>query len=402
MGSATSAPSRVRVLPADSPPVITLDLPAAVALPAASPSSLRFRVEALGVTYQWTRNGVPVEGATGDSLPFPGAPPGVAEGEAAVYACLATNAFGAAASTPASVVFLVPVVVTVPPLGRAADVGATVALTVQATGSLVQFQWRRDGVALGPPSAPAPGPTASSTFEFTAGEEDQATSPLSFTVHAFNDLNSVVTAVAAVVVGPHAPYLLPGGSGGGGGVRSRAAVAGQVVVLEVAAAGTPPLAFQWRSTNTGRLVPGATGPSFQYTVTAADVATKAVRGFACTVSNAVGVLTAPTQLVAAQAPPVIVSGPGAAVGVVGRAVTLRVTARGTALQYQWLRNGEPVPWRPSAPLTDLASPLLTYVVTAADPAEPNATQLSVRVFNAVGSVTSSPAALQVCLPCPPG
>jgi len=69
----------------------------------------------------------------------------------------------------------------------------------------------------------------------------------------------------------------------------------------------------------------------------------------------------------------------------GATATFAVGASGTApIEYQWLRNG-----------TAISGATLTTYTTPATSASDNGAQFAVRVSNAYGTVTSSPAVLTV-------
>jgi hypothetical protein len=111
---------------------------------------------------------------------------------------------------------------------------------------------------------------------------------------------------------------------------------GQSVVLSVGAQGTA-LTYQWR--RNGQNIPGATQATYQFMATLSDAGIYDV-----VVSNACGSVTSDTVRVTVKERPRITQQPPASLTVcVGQSVTLRVTATGTGLRYQWRRNGTPIP-----------------------------------------------------------
>ncbi len=124
------------------------------------------------------------------------------------------------------------------------------------------------------------------------------------------------------------------------------AAVGEAVTLSVAATG-PTLTYQWL--RQGVPLAGATSPSL--VIPAAQLADGGA--YSVVVANSAGRLTSSTVLLrGANPPPVIVTPPADRVASAGTPVTLNVTATGTgALQYQWRRNGFPLPGATSTTLS---------------------------------------------------
>jgi len=103
------------------------------------------------VTYQWQKDGVPIDGATTTALVIPT----VQTANLGNYTVVATNAAGSTTSAVAALSPLQPPVFSTQPLGQSVDPGATVTLSAAVTGtSPTTYQWRKDGVAL--PGATSP------------------------------------------------------------------------------------------------------------------------------------------------------------------------------------------------------------------------------------------------------
>jgi hypothetical protein len=152
---------------------------------------------------------------------------------------------------------------------------------------------------------------------------------------------------------------------------------GQSVVLSVGAQGTA-LTYQWR--RNGQNIPGATQATYQFVATLSDAGIYDV-----VVSNACGSVTSDTVRVTVKERPRITQQPPASLTVcVGQSVTLRVTATGTGLRYQWRRNGTPIPGATQSSYTIAAVQLADsgiYDVVVSGECEPPAysTQTELRV-----------------------
>jgi hypothetical protein len=116
-------------------------------------ASVTFTVQASGSpapTFQWTRNGTAIVGATTSTLSLSN----VQTGDAGSYAVQITNSAGNVTSAPATLtVATVPVntapVIAAHPVSVTAATGGTAALAVVASGTPApSFQWRKDGSPL--------------------------------------------------------------------------------------------------------------------------------------------------------------------------------------------------------------------------------------------------------------
>lgn len=225
-------------------------------------------------------------------------------------------------------------------------------------------------------------PTTTGTFTITAS--------------ANNVTGTGATATLALTVNA-APTGGGGGGGGGGGAGGGGTVAtapvitaqpasqsvndGANVTFTAGAAGTGPLAYQWRKD--GAAIAGATSASLTLSnVTTADTGTYTV-----VVTNSAGSATttgATLTVTGLITPPAIAAQPAAQTAPVGGSATFTVAATGTApLTYQWRKDGTALAGATSATLT------LSNLTAA------NAGAYSVVVTNASGSVTSNAAALTV-------
>ncbi|MFN0066326.1 MAG: immunoglobulin domain-containing protein [Limisphaerales bacterium] len=202
--------------------------------------------------------------------------------------------------------------------------GQAAAFSVEATGTGLGYQWRRAGI-------PLPGATGRQYSLPSVTPADDAL----YDVLVRNAGGQVLSRpVRLHVAEPPTLVRHPGGHG---------VAAGGTLRLEVGAAGTPPLSYQWRFN--GAPLAGMTNAALVRSPFAAALAGR----YDVHVANAHGAVTSEGAAVTLALPavgvmpPAIVAGPAAAtvatVAAGGR-VNLAVSATGTApLRYQWFRNG---------------------------------------------------------------
>ena len=256
--------------------------------------------------------------------------------------------------------------VTTSPASQTVTEGATVTLSVVATGTApLAYQWRRNGAAVS-------GATSAS-YAFTAALADNGAS---YDVQVSNGgdtatSTAAVLTVNAAVVAPTIT-LQP---------VAQNVFEGATATFFGAASGTAPITFQWR--RNGVNIVGATGTSYSLTATLAD--NGAVYSYVA--SNAGGSTpstgAALTVTAAAVAPAIVVQPTPLSVPE-GGAASFSVAATGTApLGYQWRRDGVDIPGATAG----------SYAFTAL--AGDDGAEFSVRVSNVAGSVLSAPAALTI-------
>ncbi|MFM9079520.1 MAG: immunoglobulin domain-containing protein, partial [Opitutaceae bacterium] len=136
-------------------------------------------------TYQWTKNGTAIPGATGATLTFAA----VSLEDAARYTLTATNIAGSSTASAELVVRAAPVVVT-PPATQTVIAGRSVTLSAVVTGfPAPTVQWRKDGRAIA--GATRAELTLSGVTSAAAGNYD---------VVATNALGSATSAAAILTV----------------------------------------------------------------------------------------------------------------------------------------------------------------------------------------------------------
>jgi len=242
-----------------------------------------FSVTATGsgpIAFQWQRGGQPIAGATSFSFSIPATT--IAD-NGSQFSVVATNSVGSVTSSVATlnVRALAP---TITGLSQATFVlvGEAATFTVAATGSApLQFQWRRNGVAIG-------GATSAS---FVLSAATLADSGATFAVVVSNAGGTVTsvgipltvtaaTVAPSIVVQPQDTSVLSGGA----------------ATFTVTADGTVPLSFQWR--RNGTPIVGATNATLNLSSLAlADDGA----AFTVVVTNAAGQATSAAATLHVQA-----------------------------------------------------------------------------------------------------
>jgi Beta-propeller repeat len=354
---------------ADVAPTITAE-PADITL--AAGSELNLSVTATGtapMTYQWRRDGIDIGAATDPAFRIAA----VTETDnGARFSVLVSNAAGSATSTAATLTVTAAVTPTIltPPTDAQTVAGASATFRVVATGSApLAYQWQRNGV-------PLAGATDASyaTAATTVANDDGARYAVTVSNAAGSTISTdaMLTVTAAVV----APTVVTPPT-------DTAVNVGEVATFRIAAAGSGPLAYQWR--RNGVDVAGAVASTY---ATAPAAATDDGATFSVLVSNPAGSVrssVATLSVSAAVRVPVITVPPASVRVSLGSIASFTATATGSApLAFQWLRDG-----------VDIAGATGAAYVTPRVSAADNGALFSVRASNAAGTALSAPATLSI-------
>lgn len=213
---------------------------------------------------QWSRNGVPIAGATGQTLTLNN----VRVADSGAYVFTATNPSGSVASDVATVVVnLAPPVIATHPRSQTILVGEPVTFMVAAGGSApFTYQWKKNDADIAGATAPSFtiasvrfGDAGAYTVVVSNGAGSVMSNPATLTVSATPVPPSIITQPLPVTV-----------------------IAGAQAQFTVTAAGSSPLSFQWRKD--GVAIPGATNDTFTIAGAAADDA----GSYTVTVTNTAG------------------------------------------------------------------------------------------------------------------
>ena len=304
-GSTTSSNASLTV---NTPPIITLaPIPQTVVVG----DNVTFTGKATGsgtLSYQWSKTGVSIAGATSDTLALKG----VALTDAGNYALTVTSALGSITSNPALLVVrpaeIAPSITTQPNPSSVVS-GSTATFTVVASGSApLTYQWRKDGINL----AGAVGATLTipNTQTVAAGN---------YAVVVTNNVSSVTSTNASLsVTTPVVPPVISSATSASGGIG--------VPFAYLITASNAPTTFNASGLPTGLAVNTSTGV-ISGTPTASGNST-----ITLTASNSAGSGTLIIALSVAQPLPVITSAP-TVTGRVGVSVSYSIVATNTPTAY---------------------------------------------------------------------
>ena len=351
-GSITSSVASLAVIVA---PAITTQPKSATTNVGATVS---FSVVASGtapLSYQWYDNSAPISGATLNAYSISG----VFTSDSGTYNVRVSNGAGSATSSNAVLTIGNPPVLTLQPTSLIVTQGQTASFSASASGDQQMYYfWRKNGIIIS-------GATNTSFAIASVLPSDAAT----YTFVASNFVGTAVSTGAVLTV-YYSPTISTQPVGGTFGVNSN-------FTVNVMATGNP-ISYQWRLNGTP--IYGAINSN--YSVVGAQ--TTDAGNYDVIVSNFLGSVTSSVAVVSIiYYPPVITAQPTGANLLGGVPYTFGVTATGSALAYQWLKDGNALPGANGNTLTlpDLCiNDSGNYTVT---------------ITNPVGSVTSSVVNLSV-------
>ena len=330
--------------------------------------AVTFSVTASGTapfTYQWSKNGVAITGATSASYVINSA----ATNDAATYSAAVTNSAGTTTSDNAVLTVnaaLVGPTITTQPSAQSVTAGQSASLTVAATGSgTLTYQWTKGGTAIS--GATSATYTIANTTSANAG---------SYAVVVTNSVSSVTSTSVTLTVNaaPVGPTITTQPS-------AQSVTAGQSASFTVAATGSGTLTYQW--TKGGSAISGATSATY----TIANTTNANAGTFAVVVTNSVSSVTSTSVTLTVNSAPVgptITTQPAAQSVTAGQSASFTVAATGSGtLTYQWTKGGINISGATSA----------TYTIVST--ASGDAGSYAVVVTNSVGSVTSMTVTLTV-------
>jgi hypothetical protein len=388
-GSAVS-PDEVLVVEAGSlnvAPVFTTQPTPTQSLSAGATAT--FTVSASGIptpTFQWHKNGSAMSGFTDATLTLTN----ISSSDGATYTAVATNSAGSVTSDPAILTIattpvpplptnVAPEITTQPTAAQSVLVGGSVSFTAAASGTPAPtFQWFKNGVTL-------VGATNATLSVLVVTAIDGGT----YTAVASNAAGSATTNAAVLtvtepIVVPPPPVSPPPVSGSAVAPSfttqpdSQTLLVGSNASLTVAVTGNPAPTLHWLKN--GKRIAGATSA----TLSIAPVTTVDAGTYSVIATNAVGSVTSANAIVTVKMAPMFTLQPkpqAVAAGTTARFSVAVSAIPGATLQ--WHKDGVALPGA------------TTSVLTLTSASSRDVGTYNVVATNAVGSVTSTSAALVI-------
>ena len=311
--AAGSVTSDTVTLSVESPPVMT---ELTESLSAVEGESVELSVTAVGtvpITYQWSKGGVALDGATGSTLSLANVVPS----DAADYMVAVSNGAGRVESESITLTVVQPASIVSQPEGGSAVLGETFVMSVVTVGTEpISYQWHFGGQAMEgaiKSSLSLANVKAVNSGEYKVTVSNAAGSVTSDTVTLSVESPPVITELA----------------------ESLSAVEGDSVELSVTAVGTVPITYQW--SKGGVALAGATGS----TLSLANVAPSDAADYMVAVSNGAGRVESESITLKVVQPASIVSQPEGGSAVLGETFVMSVVTVGTEpISYQWHFGGQ--------------------------------------------------------------
>lgn len=286
--------------------------------------NVTFYIEATGtgLTYQWQKNGVNLPGETGNNLVLPL----VTSSDAAVYRCILAGTCGTVFSNPATLTVNSAPSISVQPASSQLCSGTNATFSVQASGTGLSYQWRRNSVDL-VNGGNISGATSNNLIVSSISSADAGVYSCRITATcgfiSSTPANLTVYPLTTITVHPVMFVAVEGGNAS----------------FSVSAEGEN-LTYQWWRNgvvlSNGVKYSGVTTSILNITgVTETDEGS-----FQCIVTGTCGQEYSDPGLLTVNALTLIVTHPVALIEkCIGESITLDVVANGTNLTFQWKKDG---------------------------------------------------------------
>lgn len=323
-GSATSNAVTVSITNA-RPPIITYHPPSIAVQLGSYVYSMSVGASGTGtLSYQWSKNGAPISGATSSYFYFSS---GVTAADAGTYTVVVSSPQGSATSEPATLTILPAIAPTIvrQPQSQTVRQGETISFEVSATGTPAPtYQWRKDGANIS-------GANYSSYYKSNVASSDAG----AYSVVVTNSAGSVTSSAATVTVlaasapkfvsHPASASLLPGESFYGMYAEARPSN------------GTT---LQWY--RDGVLIPGATSNTFYIYNAQPSIAGT----YTAVATNSAGSVTSREAVITVDANttrPVITYVQGSRAVAGGSSASLYISTSSSGETVQWFKDGIAIP-----------------------------------------------------------
>ncbi|MGN6645782.1 MAG: immunoglobulin domain-containing protein, partial [Cytophaga sp.] len=378
----------------NSVPVISTQ-PASKTICAGTTLNLSIVATGSALTYQWKKGGVAltdggtVSGATTANLSITS----VVAGDAGTYTCVVSSCGNNVTSGNAVVTINQPPSITTQPVSSSICTGSNTSFSVSATGTLLTYQWKLDGVNISN-NAVYGGANAATLNLVAPTTAHQGT----YTVDITGTCSPVVTSNGVTLTVGSGITITTNPT-------NKTACLGGTTSFSVAATGSG-LSYKWQKNGVDMSDGGSISGASTNTLTITGVIAGDATNYKCVITGTCGTATSTAATLTITSSPVITSQPVASQSIcAGLNASFSVVATG-AVSYQWKKNG--VDLTNTGNISGaLSASLLVSSITAADAGtyscvvtgacSPAATSNNaVLTINTLPAITTQPAASTIC------
>ncbi len=360
-------------------------------------TTLNLSIVATGsaLTYQWKKGGVAltdggtVSGATTANLSITS----VNSSDAGTYTCVVSSCGNNITSSSAIVTINQPPSITTQPVSSSICTGNNATFSVTATGTLLTYQWKLDGVNISN-NAVYGGANAATLNLVAPTTAHQGT----YTVDITGTCSPVVTTNGATLTVGSGITITTNPA-------NKTACLGGTVTYSVAATGSG-LTYKWQKNGVDMVDGGSISGASTTTLTITGVVPGDATNYKCVIAGTCGTATSTAATLTITSSPVITSQPAASQSIcAGLNASFSLVATG-AVSYQWRKNG--VDLTNAGNISGaLSASLLVSSITAADAGtytcivtgacSPVATSNNALLtINTLPAITTQPTASTIC------
>jgi hypothetical protein len=315
-------------------------------------------------TFQWRKDGTNLPGATGSLLTLAN----VTSAQAGSYDCVVSSSCGSPVTSAAVTLAVDPATsITTQPSAVTVCEGSPINLSVTASGSSLQYQWKKAGTDI-------PGATRSTLNIPMSAPGDAG----AYTCTVTGACGTPVTSSSAAVTVSSTPVF-------SNQPKDLSQCEGTAATMAATVTNASGLSFEWLKdgvvVNATARVTGVNSQTLNIaSLQAGDAGTYQLRAFSPVCSATV---SSNTAALVVKTLPLITTQPQSRTVVAGSAVDFSVVATGNVNSYQWKKDGNIIAGQTQS----------TYQISSV--AASNAGSYTVTVSNSCGTVTSAAAVLKV-------